>query len=149
MLCKYLKINRIFPSVTKDKSYEKLVSVLEFYISSPRNFPWHWYGDMPKYGSTHSYLCKILLPFFHPLNQNFLSGSPKFSEIQKLANSMTERNIDHLLLDVVKYCERLSDMSDSKRRRQEVEVFVFLCQCTEIIKDLELRTRKSLGMSLN
>jgi len=113
-------------------------AVKEF-TSKHSSFPWRWYGDVPKSGTVHSYLCTILSRFANSHYRPFLKGSPTFRELKRLKDDMDPEDIDFLIIEIVRYCD--SVYSVGTRGGIEAEVFDFLVKCKPLRDDLEKKTR--------
>lgn len=121
---------------------EQYEQVLREYTSDSSKFPWKWYGDVPKSGNAHSYLCSILRPYISIEYRMLIDGRPTFRELQRAVDLMTSENADHLLKNIATYCGTLYGKHYTERKSVEHEVFRYLINEKNIREDLAKRIRK-------
>lgn len=125
---------------------EQAEAIYDEYTSSPSKFPWKWYGDIPKYGKAHSYLCSILAKYMAHPYRSFAEGWPTFREMQNVKSRMDSESSDVLFAEIVRYCNRVYARDWQERESVEKDVFEFLVDQSCIREDLKSRIYKDLGI---
>lgn len=125
-----------------EKTYKE---ELEHYISESRCFPFEWYGGRPLYGTLHSYLCRIMLPYATAANRSFFLGNPTFSELSLRAENPISQQDCFIARNIVAYCNRVYN---KERSGLEQEVFEYLVHSSQFMNDFKKTLRQKHNLSI-
>jgi len=123
---------------------ERIATALRYYTSHQRNFPWRWFGDVPKLGATHNYLCRLLSSFILPENKQYATGNVTLSNLNEKIQHDKQFKVDYVLGGIVHYCLPLEDLERWERNDTEEEVFAYLRHHQGFIGLLKEKIRKDL-----
>jgi len=120
------------------------------YLNNSLSFPWHWYGDVPRIGPTHTYILRLLIGQVSNKFSSFASGDPSLTELGNLVHKMRYEDIgsDDLIMAIYTYCDGLESQYKHNRASKPTEVLDFLKSNSAFLKDFHKRVKLSLGLDI-